>query len=51
MFKKFLSLLNDSIRVCVKKKIINHGVGYELEIPVEHIFHGNEKAFQWAKRT
>ena len=51
MFKKFLSLLNHSIRVCVKGKRINLGVGYGLEIPAEYILDGNEKAIQWAKRT
>ena len=51
MFKKFLSLPNHSIRICVKGKIINRGVGYGLEIPAEYIFYGNEKAIQWAKRT
>ena len=44
MFKKFLSLPNHSIRVCVK------GNGYGLEIPAEYIFYRNEKAIQWAKR-
>ena len=50
---KFLSLPNHSIRVkCVKgKKIINGGVGYGLQIPVEYKFYGNEKAIQWAKGT
>ena len=51
MFKKFLSLPNHSIRVCVKGKIINRGVGYRLEIPAEYIFYGNEKAIHWAKRA
>ena len=51
MFKKFLSLPNHSIRICVKGKIINRGVGYGLEIPAKYIFYGNEKAIQWAKRT
>ena len=51
MFKKFLSLPNHSIKVCVKGKRINGGVGYELEIPSEYRFYGNEKAIQWAKRT
>ena len=50
MFKKFLSLPNHSIRVCVKGKRINRGVGYGLEIPAEYIFYGNEKAIHWAKR-
>ena len=45
IFKKFSSLPNHSIRVCVK------GAGYGLEIPAEYIFYGNEKAIQWAKRT
>ena len=48
---KFVSLPNRSIRVCLKGKRINHGVGYGLEIPAEHMFYGNEKAIQWAKRT
>ena len=51
MFKKFPSLPNHSIRVCVKGKIINRGVGYGLEIRTEYIFYGNEKAIQWAKTT
>ena len=51
MFKNFLSLPNHSIRVCVKGKRINRGVGYGLEIPTEYIFYGNGKAVQWAKRT
>ena len=44
IFKKFLSLPNHSIRVCVKEKIINCRVGYRIEIPAEYIFYGNEKA-------
>ena len=51
MFKKFLSLPNHNIRVCVKGKRINRGVGYGVEIPTEYILDGNEKAIQWAKRT
>ena len=51
MFKKFLSLPNDSIKVCVKGKMIIPGVGYGLEIPPEYIFYSNEKSIQWAKRT
>ena len=35
MFKKFLSVPNHSIRVFVKRKRINLGVGYGLEIPVD----------------
>ena len=51
MFKKLLSLPNHTIRVCVKGKRINRGVVYELGIPAEYMFYGNEKAIQWAKRT
>ena len=46
MFKKFLSLPNHSITVCVKGKRINRRVGYELKIPAEYIFFGNEEAIQ-----
>ena len=35
MFKPFLYLPNQSRRVCVKRKIVNRGVGYGLEIPAE----------------
>ena len=51
MFKKFLTLPNYSIIVCVKGKRIDCGVAYGLEIPAEYIFYGNEKVIQWAKRT
>ena len=51
MFKKFLTLPNYSIIVCVKGKRIDCGVTYGLEIPAEYIFYGNEKVIQWAKRT
>ena len=51
MFKKFVSLPNHSIRVCIKRKRINRGVGYGLEIPAEYMFYSNEKAIQWTKRT
>ena len=51
MFKEFLFFPNQSISICVKGKIINREVGYGLEICVECIFYGNEKAIQWAKRT
>ena len=44
MFKKFLSLPNHNIRVCIKGKIINSGGGSGLEMPAEYIFYGNEKA-------
>ena len=51
MFKKFPSLPNHSIGVCIKGKSISRGVAYGLEIPAEYIFYGNEKAIQWAKKT
>ena len=53
MFKKFPSLPNHSISVCVKEERINRGVGYGTGIPAEYkyIFYGNEKAIQWASRT
>ena len=51
MFKKFLSLPNHSLRVCVKEKRINRGAGCGPEIPAKYIFYGNERAIQWAKRT
>ena len=51
MFKKLLALLNHSIKVCIKGKIINRGVGYGLEIPAEYIFYGNVEAIKWAKET
>ena len=46
MFKKCLFLPNHSIRVCVKGKRINRGVGDRLEIPAEYIFYGNQEAIQ-----
>ena len=51
MFKKFHSLPNHSIRVCVKGERINRGVGYGQEISAEYVFYDNEKGIQWAKRT
>ena len=50
-FKKFLFLPNHTIKVLVTGKRINHGAGYGLEIPVEYVFNGNEKALQWAKKN
>ena len=49
--KKFLSLPNRTIRVLVTGKRINLGAGYGLEIPVEYVFNGNEKALQWANKN
>ena len=50
-FKKFLFLPNHTIRVLVTGKRINRGTGYGLEIPVEYVFNGNEKALQRAKKV
>ena len=50
-FKKFLSLPDHTIRVLVTGKRINCGAGYSLEIPVEYVFDGNEKALHWAKKN
>ena len=52
MYKKFLSLPNLSLSVCVKGKRINRGVWYGLlQVPAEYIFYRNENAIQWAKRS
>ena len=51
LFKKFLSLPNHTIRVLVTGNRMNRGAGYDLEIPVEYVFNGNEKALQWAKKN
>ena len=47
MFKKFIY----TIRVLVTGKRINRGAGYGLEIPVEYVFNGNEKALQWTTKN
>ena len=51
MFKKRLSLPNCCIRLCVRGKRIDHGIGYGLEIPAEYMFYASEKVIQWAKKT
>ena len=35
----------------VTGKRINRGAGYDLEIHLEYVFNGNEKAPQWAKKN
>ena len=40
------SLLNHTMRMSVTGKRINRGAGYGLEILVEYVFNGNEKALQ-----
>ena len=45
------SLINHIIRMSVTGKRINRGAGYGLEILVEYVFNGNEKALQWAKKN
>ena len=49
MFKKFLSFPNHSIRVCVKGKKTNRGVGCGLEIPAEY-FMAMRKLFNGQKK-
>ena len=49
-FRKFLFLPNLTIRVLVTGKRIKRSAGWGLEIPVKYVFHGNEKALQWAKK-
>ena len=34
----------------VTGKRIKRGAGWGLKIPVKYVFHGNEKALQWAKK-
>ena len=50
MFKKFLSFPNHSIRVCVKGKKTNRGVGCGLEIPAEY-FMAMRKLFNGQKEN
>ena len=38
-------------KICDKRKRINRGAAYGLEILDEYLFNGNEKAIRWAKRT
>ena len=35
----------------VTEKKINRGAGYGLEIFIEYVFDGNEKALQWSKKN
>ena len=35
----------------VTGKTSNRGAGYGLEIAVQSVFNGNEKALQWAKKN
>ena len=45
MFKKFYSLPNHSIRVCIKGKRIDRGVGYRLEVLLNIYFMEIRKLF------
>ena len=47
IFNKFLSLRNHHIRCCVTGKRMNRGGGFGLEVPVDYIFYGKEKAIKW----
>ena len=42
MFIKFLSFPNYNKKACVKRKGINCGAGYGLEILVEYTFYGKK---------
>ena len=46
IFNKFLSLPNHHIRCCVTGKRMNRGGGFGLEVPVDYIFYGKEKAIR-----
>ena len=48
--ERYSSLPNHTIRVLVTGKRTKWGAGYGLEIPVEYVFNGNEKALQRAKK-
>ena len=50
-FKRFLTLLNCTIKCTVIGKCVNHGTGYRLEIPVNFKFHGPAKAIHWAENA
>ena len=42
--KRFLTLPNDTIKINVIGKYVDHGAGYELDIPVNFKFLGPAKA-------
>ena len=40
---------NSKLSCKVKRKILNRGAGYGLEIPIIYTFSGHEKAIEWIK--
>ena len=49
--QKFLSLPNHTVKVLVIRKRISRGAGYGLEISLEYVFNGTERALQWTKKS
>ena len=47
---QFLKIPNCTIGCNVTGKRVNRGAGYGLEIPVQYIFVGAEKAVEWAEK-
>ena len=50
-FKRFLTLLNCTIKCIVIGKRVNHGAGSGFEIPVNFKLLGPAKAIQWAENA
>ena len=50
IFHQFLKIPNCTIGCKVTRKRVNRGTGYGLEIPVQYIFVGAEKAVEWAEK-
>ena len=50
IFHQFLKIPNCTIGCKVTGKLVNRGAGYVLEIPVQYIFVGAEKAVEWAEK-
>ena len=46
---KLLKLPNSKLSCKVKRKRLNRGAGYGLEISVIYTFNGHEKAVKWIK--
>ena len=46
---KFLKLSNSKLSCKVKRKRLNRGAGYGLEIPVIYTFNDHEKTIEWIK--
>ena len=50
IFHEFLQIPNCTTGCKVTGKRVNRGAGYGLEIPVQYIFVGAEKAVEWAEK-